>query len=128
MIFRGFSEVFLRFCVFVVFVSRLLFSMCVGNSVKVVLVIVGMDSQSVREVIDTVESVSSGDLVVFEDSDGQTYKSSVVDVWSRSQRTVYELEGSFVLEVLYDHEGGPIKVEVTDGDKSVQVVAVEVEG
>jgi len=89
-----------------------------------------MDTQSIREVIDRVESLNSGDMVVFEDANDQEYKSSVVDIWSRSngQCTVYELECSFVLEVLYDPEGGPITVEVTDGDRSVQVVAVEVTG
>lgn len=104
----------------------LLVKRCILTLLRLDCVIIRMDAQSIREVIDRVESLNSGDMVAFEDANGQRYKSSVVDVWSRSQCTVYELEDSFVLEVLYDHEGGPITVEVTDGGRSVRVVAVEV--
>lgn len=93
-----------------------------------------MESQSIREVIQTVESLEVDDEVRFEDENGTEYAGRVCEL----QPHQYDEHRDFlvkghdgtedcVLEVWYDIEGGPTHVAVSfeDGSSENVVAAIE---
>lgn len=85
---------------------------------------------SVREVIETVESLEVGDRVEFTDEEGTEYTGDVVETQRKDDHRNWLVSGDndtedCVLEVWYDPEGGPINVQVSFEDgSSLEVVEV----
>lgn len=91
-----------------------------------------METKSIREIIRVVESLSVSDLVRFEDKTRKEYAGKVVEIQPKdNQRKNYLVKGDettkdCVLEVLYDIEGGPVKVDVSFEDNtSKEIISVE---
>lgn len=92
-----------------------------------------METKSVREIIRIVESLSVGDIVRFEDNTETEYQGEVVEIQPMidDQQKNYLIKGDnttkdCVLEITYDIEGGPVKVDVSFEDNtSKEVISVE---